>query len=129
MSKGRLKTCRIGDLGCRKQQGPPKRTLRESCDVLRVLPSLCRDDLHLDLRAAREVLPSLRPGIDLDQVAAGLDLARGLRLPGDRDAAALLDLLVGLDVLADTGPAGLGLLSLSGRHPAVHPPAPPGGRA
>src|SRR3954470_5548699 len=108
---------------CRKAQGPPRRALHEHCSFVRLLPSLRSDDLHLDLRAAREVLPLLRPGVDLDQVLAGLEPARGLRLPGDRDAAALLDLFVGLDVLADADAAGLGLLALAAGEEAVHPHA------
>src|SRR3954454_6974419 len=114
---------------CRKAQGPPRRALHADCTFLRLLPSLRSDDLHLDLRAAREVLPGLRPGVDLDQVVAGLEPARRLGLPGDRDAAALLDLLELLHVLAGADLAGLLLLALAGGHQAVHPHAHPAGRA
>ena len=62
-----------------KQQGPPRRALHELCNFLRDLSALRADDPHLDLGAAREVLPLLGPGVDLDQVAAGLELARGAR--------------------------------------------------
>src|SRR3954471_17636967 len=114
---------------CRKAQGPPRRALQADCTFLRLLPSLRSDDLHLDLRAAREVLPGLRPGVDLDQVVAGLEPARRLGLPGDRDAAALLDLLELLHVLAGADLARLLLLALARGHEAVHPHAHPAGRA